>query len=125
LGIARYFRVNDRDVLVPMVIEEPSVVASASFMARLALSGVLLSSPQLLLLDEPTNHLDIEMLEWLEIWLVDSPLTRSAAALVVSHDRVFLDHTVSGILELDPTTHRLRQYAGDPSDLTFEEDAKL
>jgi hydroxymethylglutaryl-CoA reductase len=39
LGIARHFRVNGRDVLVPMVIEEPSVVASASFMARLALSG--------------------------------------------------------------------------------------
>lgn len=82
---------------------------------RLALSGVLLASPQLLLLDEPTNHLDIEMLEWLEDWLVDSPLTRSAAALVVSHDRVFLDHTVSGILELDPTTHRTRLYAGNYS----------
>ena len=39
LGIARHFRVNGRDVLVPMVIEEPSVVASASYMARLALSG--------------------------------------------------------------------------------------
>jgi hydroxymethylglutaryl-CoA reductase len=39
LGIARYFKVNGRDVLVPMVIEEPSVVASASFMARLALTG--------------------------------------------------------------------------------------
>jgi len=39
LGIARYFRVNGRDVLVPMVLEEPSVVASASFMAKLALSG--------------------------------------------------------------------------------------
>ena len=39
LGIARYFRVNGRDVLVPMVIEEPSVVASASFMAKLALTG--------------------------------------------------------------------------------------
>ncbi len=39
LGIARHFRVNGQDVLVPMVLEEPSVVASASFMARLALSG--------------------------------------------------------------------------------------
>jgi hydroxymethylglutaryl-CoA reductase len=39
LGVARYFRVNGRDVLVPMVLEEPSVVASASFMAKLALSG--------------------------------------------------------------------------------------
>lgn len=39
LGIARHFRVNGRDVLVPMVIEEPSVVASASFMAKLARAG--------------------------------------------------------------------------------------
>lgn len=39
LGIARYFRVNGRDVLVPMVIEEPSVVASASFMAKLVRAG--------------------------------------------------------------------------------------
>ena len=39
LGIARHFRVNGREVLVPMAIEEPSVVASASYMARLALSG--------------------------------------------------------------------------------------
>lgn len=39
LGIARHFQVNGRDVLVPMVIEEPSVVASASFMAKLARAG--------------------------------------------------------------------------------------
>jgi ATP-binding cassette subfamily F protein 3 len=91
---------------------------------RLALSGVLLSSPQLLLLDEPTNHLDIEMLEWLEDWLVDSPLTSAAAALVVSHDRVFLDHTVSGILELDPNTHRLRQYSGDYSAYLEQKEAE-
>ncbi len=83
---------------------------------RLALSGVLLSSPQLLLLDEPTNHLDIEMLEWLEEWLLHSPLTQSAAALIVSHDRVFLDHTVTGILELDPANHRIQHYVGDYSD---------
>ena len=39
LGIAQNFRVNGRDVLVPMVIEEPSVVAGASYMARLAQTG--------------------------------------------------------------------------------------
>lgn len=39
LGIARYFIVNGREVLVPMALEEPSVVASASFMAKLARSG--------------------------------------------------------------------------------------
>ncbi len=64
---------------------------------RLALAGVLLSNPQLLLLDEPTNHLDLGMLEWLENWLASF----RGAALIVSHDRAFLDGTTTGILEMD------------------------
>ncbi len=120
LQVAAQSQTHRSEVLAALGLERfsadtPVAHLSGGQKTRLALSGVLLSSPQLLLLDEPTNHLDIEMLEWLEDWLVDSPLTRSAAALVVSHDRVFLDHTVSGILELDPNTHRLRQYAGDYS----------
>ncbi|MEW5872872.1 MAG: ribosomal protection-like ABC-F family protein [Chloroflexota bacterium] len=79
---------------------------------RLALALVLLSQPQLLLLDEPTNHLDIGMLEWLEAWLERYP----GAALIVSHDRTFLDHTVTRILDLDPEAHRLREYSGNYSD---------
>ncbi len=78
---------------------------------RLALALVLLGRPQLLLLDEPTNHLDIEMLEWLETWLQSYP----GAALIVSHDRTFLDHTVSRVLDLDPETHMLREYTGNYS----------
>ena len=76
---------------------------------RLSLALVLLNDPQLLLLDEPTNHLDITMLEWLETWLASSP----CAALVVSHDRTFLDHTVTSILDMDPQSHHLREYAGN------------
>ena len=79
---------------------------------RLALALVLLSNPQLLLLDEPTNHLDIDMLLWLEGWLARF----RGAALVVSHDRAFLDRTVTQILELDPVTHGVRSYAGNYSD---------
>jgi ATP-binding cassette, subfamily F, member 3 len=79
---------------------------------RLGLAGVLVSRPQMLLLDEPTNHLDIEMLEWLEVWLKQ---TRSAA-LIVSHDRTFLDAVVDGILELDEHTHTVKEYAGNYSD---------
>ncbi|HEX9017722.1 MAG TPA: ABC-F family ATP-binding cassette domain-containing protein [Anaerolineaceae bacterium] len=79
---------------------------------RLALALVLLGDPQLLLLDEPTNHLDIGMLEWLEDWLNQSPI----GALVISHDRTFLDHTVTRILDLDPQQHTVRQYAGNYSD---------
>src|SRR5690606_7288326 len=62
---------------------------------RLNLAFVLLGDPQLLLLDEPTNHLDVEMLEWLEGWLREYP----GAALIVSHDRTFLDNTVERILD--------------------------
>lgn len=79
---------------------------------RLALAGVLVSNPHLLLLDEPTNHLDLEMLAWLEDWLVSFP----GGVIIVSHDRAFLDRTVTSILELDPLTHRSKQYAGDYSD---------
>ena len=78
---------------------------------RLMLARLLLSEPDLLLLDEPTNHLDIGMLEWLEGWLQSFP----GAALIVSHDRAFLDNTVSRILDLDPETHCLREYPGNYS----------
>lgn len=85
---------------------------------RLALAGVLLSNPSLLLLDEPTNHLDLEMLEWLEDWLLGFP----GAVLLVSHDRAFLDQIATGILEIDPHTHELRAYPGNYSDyLQFKE----
>ena len=73
---------------------------------------MLLSNPQLLLLDEPTNHLDLEMLAWLEDWL----LAYNGAVLMVSHDRAFLDRLANGVLDLDPETHRVRTYPGSYSD---------
>jgi ATP-binding cassette, subfamily F, member 3 len=79
---------------------------------RLALALVLLGEPDLLLLDEPTNHLDIPMLEWLEEWLATFP----GGALVVSHDRTFLDRTVNRILALDEHTCTLKAYTGNYSD---------
>lgn len=66
---------------------------------RLWLARLLLEDPGLLLLDEPTNHLDIDAMEWLEAWLRDWP----GAALIVSHDRFFLDRTVDMIWELSPS----------------------
>jgi ATP-binding cassette subfamily F protein 3 len=88
---------------------------------RLSLALVLLDDPQLLLLDEPTNHLDILMLEWLEGWLVNSP----CAALIISHDRIFLDHTITHILELDPLKHSLHAYTGNYSDYIKQKQALI
>ena len=79
---------------------------------RLGLARLLIRKPQILLLDEPTNHLDIEALEWLEDWLGDYP----GAAVIVSHDRTFLDRTVTQILELDELTHKGTIYPGNYTD---------
>ena len=79
---------------------------------RLALARLLLSEPTILLLDEPTNYLDLPALLWLERFVAES----RCAAIIVSHDRRFLDRTVSAILELDGETHRLRVYPGSYSD---------
>lgn len=73
------------------------------------LARLLLEDPDLLILDEPTNHLDLEAIEWLEEWLGRWP----GAALIVSHDRYFLDQTVEKIWEL--TAGGLEAYTGNYS----------
>jgi ATP-binding cassette subfamily F protein 3 len=79
---------------------------------RLGLATLLLREPHLLLLDEPTNHLDVAALEWLETFVHSYP----HAALIVSHDRAFLDRTVTRILALDPDTRTIKSYSGNYSD---------
>lgn len=69
---------------------------SGGWRMRIELAKILLSRPDLLLLDEPTNHLDMESIIWLEEFL----RTSSAAVLMVSHDRRFLDNTTTRTVEL-------------------------
>ncbi len=106
--------------LMEIPLDWPIANLSGGQKTRLGLAGILLSNPQLLLLDEPTNHLDIEMLEWLESWLKQTRIT----ALIVSHDRTFLDAVVEGILELDEHTHTIRQFAGSYSDYLCQKRAE-
>lgn len=98
--------------LTDLALDTPVTHLSGGQKTRLMLARVLMEEPHLLLLDEPTNHLDIEMLEWLEDWLNRF----QGAALIVSHDRAFLDNTVTSILELDPATRQIKSYPGNYAD---------
>jgi ATP-binding cassette subfamily F protein 3 len=90
-------------------IARPPGSLSGGEQTRAALARLVVADPDLLLLDEPTNHLDIGALEWLE-----EHLRRRAGSLVVaSHDRAFLDGTVSRIWEL--RDRRLTVFRGDYS----------
>jgi len=70
---------------------------SGGLRKRVALAQALAAEPELLLLDEPTNHLDIAAIEWLESLLLDY----GGCVLFVTHDRRFLDHVATRIIELD------------------------
>lgn len=79
---------------------------SGGWQMRIALAKILLERPDILLLDEPTNYLDLEARNWLEQWLNDFP----GGFLIVSHDRYFLDSTVTEVYEL--FGGQLKRYAG-------------
>jgi len=80
----------------PVDYDRPTEEFSGGWQMRIALAKVLLDRPDFLLLDEPTNYLDLEARVWLGRFLDGFP----GGVLLVSHDRRFLDETVSAIWEL-------------------------
>src|SRR5262245_6374396 len=86
---------------------------------RLGLARLLLLEPDILLLDEPTNHLDVDAVEWLEDFLSDY----RSAYLIISHDRFFLDHTVTRVLDLE--NGRVESYKGNYSAYLVEKEERL
>jgi ATPase subunit of ABC transporter with duplicated ATPase domains len=87
---------------------------------RNALAAVLRAGFDVLLLDEPTNDLDFACLAWLERALAAHP----GSVVVISHDRAFLDRTVTRIVELDEWTHGATEYSGGWSEYEAERERR-
>ena len=91
------------DKLLPSIgfstedVERPVADYSGGWQMRIALGKILLQEPDLLLLDEPTNHLDVETIQWLEGYLTE----QTAALVVISHDRTFLDRICTQIVSTE------------------------
>jgi ATP-binding cassette subfamily F protein 3 len=100
-------------------LERPVADFSGGWRMRLNLAQALVSRADLLLLDEPTNHLDLDAVVWLERWLEGFRGT----LLLVSHDRDFLDGTVTHIVHLERAA--LTLYTGDYSAFETQRAARL
>jgi len=95
----------DHEVRVKQILTELKILnldqkikeLSGGQKKRLALANLLINKPDFIILDEPTNHLDIDMIEWLETYLINN----TATLLMVTHDRYFLDRVCDNIIEID------------------------
>jgi ATP-binding cassette, subfamily F, member 3 len=92
----------------PDVWDRPVESFSGGWKMRIALARILTLNPDLLLLDEPTNHLDVESIIWLEDWLAGE---FTGMLLMTSHDREFMNRTVSRIVEVANRT--ITTYSGN------------
>ncbi|HEX6812027.1 MAG TPA: ABC-F family ATP-binding cassette domain-containing protein [Planctomycetota bacterium] len=88
-------------------MDRPARELSGGWVMRAHLARLLTQEPDLLLLDEPTNHLDLESLIWFQDYLAGY----AGAILVISHDREFLNHLVSAIVEI--RQQKLVRYTGN------------
>lgn len=109
------FRSRARSALLGLGFAEqdfdlPCSSLSGGQRSKLSLGKLLLSGSDLVLLDEPTNHLDISGIEWLESFLAEY----KGAALIISHERYFLDKVTAKTMEL--VHHRLTQWKGNYSE---------
>ena len=77
--------------------DRPTAEFSGGWRMRIELAKILLQRPDVLLLDEPTNHLDIESIRWLERFIASG----SAALVLISHDRAFIDATTNRTMEIE------------------------
>ena len=92
---------------------------SGGWRNRAALAKIVLEDPQVLLLDEPTNFLDVSGVEWLEAWF----RAFKGAAIIVSHDRRFLDTVVTRIIELE--NYHLHEYPGNFGEYVIQKQFRL
>jgi ATP-binding cassette, subfamily F, member 3 len=90
-------------------LQQPLRSFSGGWRMRVMLAKLLLQRPALLMLDEPTNHLDLPSIEWVENYIHNY----EGAIIVVSHDRQFLDNTVTTIVEV--SGQKLNVYSGNYS----------
>src|SRR5579871_2601146 len=100
--------------------QERSGSRSGGELTRAELAAVLREEHDVLLLDEPTNDLDFAGLAWLERELKAQP----GSLVVVSHDRAFLDRTVTRVVELDEWTRGATEYAGGWSEYAAERERR-
>ena len=90
------------------LLDQPTETLSGGEAARCSLASLLLSNFDVVLLDEPTNDLDLDGLVHLEQWV----LGLQAPVLMVSHDRTFLERTITDVVEIDFHSHRATRFNG-------------
>ncbi len=90
-------------------LHRPLAEFSGGWRMRVMLAKLLLEKPSILMLDEPTNHLDLPSIQWVENYLKNY----DGAVIIVSHDKIFLDNTVSKIIEV--SNFKLNSFSGNYS----------